>query len=417
MERHLADFWRGYVQVRINGCHYDRFLNLCAYHGIRLWEIRPEKEDYTAYVTGRDFKKLKSIVRKSQASVVITQRHGLPFFIHRNRKRKASVMGLFAAFLFMVWLSAHVWKISIDGNLSQTDDVIFEYLDQEGIYHGMWKSQVDCKLLAADIRNYFTQFAWVAAELKGTRLVIHVKEGILSEEEDADSDSGDAGEWEVPSSLAATCSGIVESIYVRKGRPLVQAGDEVEKGEVLVSGALPIYNDESEVASWQYVAADADIVIRRTRSYRDEVALAAEQKVYTGREKSRYLLRIGNLPFALPDFGNDYEQSDTVSYLTQLQVSENFYLPVYIQKFTVREYEKQEILYTEEESREILSADFQYFVENLEEKGVQIFENNVKIEWNEKSAIASGVLTTGENAVSRIQTDSMEEEIQRNEFS
>jgi similar to stage IV sporulation protein len=165
------------------------------------------------------------------------------------------------------------------------------------------------------------------------------------------------------------------------------------------------------------VAADADIVIRRTRSYRDEVALAAEQKVYTGREKSRYLLRIGNLPFALPDFGNDYEQSDTVSYLTQLQVSENFYLPVYIQKFTVREYEKQEILYTEEESREILSADFQYFVENLEEKGVQIFENNVKIEWNEKSAIASGVLTTGENAVSRIQTDSMEEEIQRNEFS
>jgi similar to stage IV sporulation protein len=83
----------------------------------------------------------------------------------------------------------------------------------------------------------------------------------------------------------------------------------------------------------------------------------------------------------------------------------------------VREYEKQEILYTEEESREILSADFQYFVENLEEKGVQIFENNVKIEWNEKSAIASGVLTTGENAVSRIQTDSMEEEIQRNEFS
>ena len=55
-------------------------------------------------------------------------------------------------------------------------------------------------------------------------------------------------------------------------------------------------------------------------------------------------------------------------------------------------------------------------MQNLNEKGVQIFENDVRIEWTEKSAIASGILTTGENAVSRVKTDSMEEELQQNEY-
>ena len=46
----------------------------------------------------------------------------------------------------------------------------------------------------------------------------------------------------------------------------------------------------------------------------------------------------------------------------------------------------------------------------MKEKGVQIFENDVKIEWNEKSAIASGILMTGEYAVNRIKIDTTKEE-------
>ncbi|MDO4321606.1 MAG: sporulation protein YqfD [Lachnospiraceae bacterium] len=405
MEKRFLDFIQGYVRIRIIGNSYDRFLNLCAFHGIRLWNLCPVGEEYEAFVARRDFKKLKTIVKKSHAAVVIKERHGLPFFIHKNRKRKVYVAGIAAAMIFMIWLSAHVWNISIEGNLSQTDDVIFEYLDHSGIYHGMWKSNVDCKALAADIRNYFTQFAWVAAELKGTRLVIHVKEGI----------SGEDGEQDIsqePSSLAASCAGTVESIYVRKGRPMVQAGDTVEKGTLLVSGALPVYNDSQEISTYQYVSADADIVIRRKRVYRDSVQLKTEKKEYTGKEKNRYLFRIGGIPFAFPDSFGSLKQYDLVSELTQMRLSDYFYLPIYIQKFTAKEYDKKEIIYTKEQIREILNANYQYFVKNLEEKGVQIFENDVKIEWNEKSAIASGVLTTGESAVSRVNVDSMEEELQ-----
>ena len=58
----------------------------------------------------------------------------------------------------------------------------------------------------------------------------------------------------------------------------------------------------------------------------------------------------------------------------------------------------------------ILNTNYQDFIKNLKEKGVQIFENDVKIEWNEKSAIASGILMTGEYAVNRINIDTTKEE-------
>lgn len=409
METRFLDLVKGYVRIRITGNSYDRFLNLCAFHDIRLWNLIPSGEVYEADISRKDFKRLKTIVKKSHASIAITQRHGLPFFVHKYRKRKVYVIGIAAAMAFMVWLSAHIWNISIEGNLSQTDDVIFEYLENNGIRHGMWKAGVDCRELAAEIRNYFTQFAWVAAELKGTRLVIHVKEGILSADDAEEDDMP-------PSSLEASKAGTVVSIFVRKGTPMVAAGDTVEKGDLLVSGALPIYNDSQEISSWQYVTSDADIIIRSERKYYDELPLTAAAKSYTGRQKESWLFRIGGLPFSLPDSFDEFEQYDLLSELTQFRLMDNFYLPLYVQKFTAKEYENSEIIYTKEQAEQIIQSNFQYFVKNLEEKGVQIFENDVKIEWNEKSAIASGTLTTGENAVNRVAVEGTEEELLKDEY-
>ena len=413
MKRTLGDFLHGYVKIRITGSHYDRFLNLCAYRGVRLRELRPAGESYEAYILRSDFKRLKAIVKKSHTAVSVQERYGLPFFLHRNRKRKTYAAGILAALLFMAWLSAHVWNISIEGNLSQTDDRIFEYLDQAGVSHGMWKSAVDCRALADELRDAFAQFSWVAVKLRGTQLVISVKEGISGEEGKGAQSDEDAQE---ACGLAAVCAGTVESIYVRSGRPLVQAGDAVEPGMLLVSGLLPIYDDSKALVTCQKTAADADIVIRRTRSYRDVLPRTALQKFYTGKKKRRFGLRIGGLSLALPQSGAMEKPYELVTRQTQLRLFEHFYLPVYLQETTAREYEKRPVFYEKEECRRILNTNFQYFLKNLQEKGVQIFENDVKIKWNEKSAIASGSVTTGEAAVRRVPAGSIEEEIPDYEF-
>lgn len=423
MERRILLSLKGYVRILICGGSYDRFLNLCAFHGIRIWNLIPTEEAYTADLSIKDFRKLRTIIKKSHVRIRIIERHGLPFFIHKYRKRKIYLVGIGAAFLFMFWLSSHIWNISIEGNVSQTDDVIFEYLDRTGIVHGMPKARVDCKELAAEIRNYFTQFSWVSVQLKGTRLMIQVKEGILQDTPDAPSDSGSTSfrgtasvSAATATSLAATASGTVLSIYVRQGIPLVEEGAEVDPGTLLVSGAIPIYDDSKTVVSWQYVNSDADIVIKTKMQYDDEVSLQTEQKQYTGREKNCWQLRFGDQVFALPCSFSEFEHYDLFTELTQVRIMDNFYLPIYLRKFTVKEYNNLQIQYTKERAEEILSSNLEYFIKKLEEKGLQIFENDVKIERNEKTAAASGVLTVGEPAFRAVAVGQIEEELLKNEY-
>lgn len=414
MELQILRLFRGYVRIRIVGNSYDRFLNLCAYHEIRLWELCPAGEAYEANLSKKDFKKLRAIIRKSHTKVKIVQRHGLPFFIYRHRKRKFWVAGIAAAAFFMFWLSSHIWLITIEGNVSQTDDVLFEYLDTIGIRHGMLKQEVDCRQLAADIRNYFTDFTWVAAKLNGTRLDISVKEGILLE---PDSEGADESSREAPSDLVAAESGTVVSILVRKGMPQVQAGDEVEPGTVLVSGVLPVYDDSGSVKACQYTASDADIVIRTTMEYEDRLSFTEQEKEYTGEEKHGFLIRIGDFPVGIGSISSTYEHFDHIRNITQLKLFENFYLPLYVERLAVREYRLREEKRSREQLEALANQNFQRFLKNLEEKGVQLFENDVRIEWYDEFCTVSGTLVVGKEAVRRqeIQKEP-QEELQTDEY-
>ena len=191
---------------------------------------------------------------------------------------------------------------------------------------------------------------------------------------------------------------------------------EVEKGQLLVSGVLLITDDGGTVVNRQKVRADADVMIRSRIPYHEEQAITFSEKKYTGKQASRVLLQILGADFALPIRKPSWECSDTLSKLCQLRLFDAFYLPVCWQQITVREYENLEICHTKEEILSILNSNLQYFMKNLEEKGVQIFENNVKIEWTETSAIASGVLTVGTPETVRTEITDGEEELSGNEY-
>ena len=62
---------------------------------------------------------------------------------------------------------------------------------------------------------------------------------------------------------------MIDSMVTRQGTPLVRAGDEIKKGQELVSGIVDITDDSQEVIRYAYVQADADIYIRHTIAYYD----------------------------------------------------------------------------------------------------------------------------------------------------
>ena len=91
----------------------------------------------------------------------------------------------------------------------------------------------------------------MSVRLHGTRLFIRLRESEVPVRQEVE--SGEACD------LAAASDARITSVVVRSGIPLVQAGDTVEKGQLLVSGTVPITDDGGEEISSYRVRADADI--------------------------------------------------------------------------------------------------------------------------------------------------------------
>ena len=90
---------RGFVRIRVSGLSVERFMNLCGHRNILLWDVVRKEEYWEMCISIKAFRSLRPIVRKTGTKVVITERCGLPFFIHKMGVRKIFVAGLILCFV------------------------------------------------------------------------------------------------------------------------------------------------------------------------------------------------------------------------------------------------------------------------------------------------------------------------------
>lgn len=372
-------WWKGYLSIKVWGFSPERFMNLCSHHNILLWNIKNHGNYYTMCISLKGFYQLKDITRKTKTRVVVTNRYGLPFFSVRMRRRKIFIAGFFCSLVFWLLMSGFIWNIELTGNFYVTEDVFFDFLAEQGIFSGMKKKEVDIEKLEKAIRNEYGVVTWTSARIDGTRLIIQIKENdLVTEKEKTEGNK----EEEEGYDLVADRDGTIISIVTRSGVPLVTEGAEVQKGDILVEGSIPIYNEDTTIRRYEYCKADADILLKSRVSVKDEIKEQYEKKIYTGREKKTSFLLLGDTRFRQPLWKNRYENYDILEETKQLCFFDSLYLPVYYGNTCIREYRVEEMLYSREEIKTGFERKIQKFIQSLGEKGVQIIEKNVTINKN-----------------------------------
>lgn len=415
----IIRYAKGYIRIRITGYSTERFLNACSHRGIILWGLEPKGRAYEMNISIPGFRKLKPIIRKTGTKVSIVERFGLPFFLHKYRKRKMFFAGalLFAALIFL--MSRYIWNIDIRGNLTYTDETLLRFLKTREVENGMRVSEVDCARIVKDIRKEYDDIIWVSASIQGTRLIIQVKEN--EDTIPAMDEAAENPDQEKPTDIVADRDCVITRIVPRNGIPMVSEGAEVKTGDVLVSGQVPVMDDAGTVIAYQYHESDADIQGRTVIEYQDEMDLGYEEKEYyydkkthLPLEKNEYFLKLGRYTLEFGNIRNQYRAWEMYGYEKQLCIAENFYLPISYGKKTARPYESDEIKYTKEELQQRLSRKFQQYCKDLEKKGVEIIENDVKIYTGFQKAEAKGRLTVqmpiGRQAESRLREIPVTEE-------
>ena len=393
----LLKYIRGYLRIRVWGFSPERFMNLCSNKDILLWDIVRDGEVYYMNITLKGFFKLRPIARKTGTRAAILQRYGLPFFLPGLLKRKVFLAGLILTVAFWIWSSTHIWDIELEGNYQITQDVFNDFLKENQVSEGMRKELLDIEALEKEIRRQFPQITWASAKLDGTRLRISIKENdapIIT----------DSNERPAGADLVSQYEGTVVSVMVRRGIPVVAAGDLVESGTVLVEGRVPVYNDDGTVREYIYVDADADVILEHRVSFTDSLPFDYIKKEYTGREEKRYYFRLGGKEWRMPE-ERPFLVYDSVIRESRSLLFQKLSIPFYLGSYTHREYQNVEYEYTLEEAKELLSEKISEYIESLEEKGVQIIEKDVKIDANGDSWVVNGEFLVQEPAGIRAEID------------
>ncbi len=376
-------YMRGYYSILVSGYGAERFINLCKIKNIYLWDLQMKQHEYSMNISKTDYRELTTIIEKTGVKVDIQRKYGLPFLFIGKYNRILYIIFLVVAISLIFLSNIFVWKIEFEGNYTLSKEQLSDFLDDYNVKVGTLKKEIDYKVLEENLRKQYPFIKWCSIAVSGNTLVVKIEENSLYKQ---DNDS-------VPdfiySDIIASSDGIITSLMVKNGLALVKIGDTVTKGQILVTGQIPIYDDSLNIKNYQYYDANADIKIETTFNNTETLDDIYYVKEYTGRVKNipyfqvkgKDLRLMKKITFAYYDIYTTTHQFSLFGLLN---------LPLYYGTCEAREYYLKEEKYKEEEVVTIFNEKLSNYYETLDEKGVQILQKNVKIEHNVNKWVMSG---------------------------
>ncbi|MCL2049911.1 MAG: sporulation protein YqfD [Defluviitaleaceae bacterium] len=315
----LWQFTKGYVRIAVAGFSAERFLNMAAYRGIYLWNVERTEKGIELNVSIRGYKMLRGCAKKTKCRMKIVTKSGVPFLMHRYRKRKILMGGVIFFVLGLFALSSFVWRIEIEGNSVVTHDSIMEFLAGEGLRTGAFKFSLSDRKLQNALVNNFTQISFADVHTRGTRTKILVAEGLEPQE---------ILDRKTPVHVIASKEGLITGIVTGAGAPFVRVNDVVREGDMLVSGILELDPNMPD-SPLVYVHAYAEVWARRYHTLEITVPLTYDIKVFTGRTKNTRAVQLlfANKRIFLPSSGNSFDSYDRITTHQQIGAGGNYPLP------------------------------------------------------------------------------------------
>lgn len=269
---HIHHFFLGYEDIEICPRHTACFFNLC----------RSTHSPYTPLpcakgeaVRVRCTLTVASALRKAAMARGITlrvlSRGGLPVFFYRYRCRVGLAVGILLSALLLYAFSGVLWDVRVHGNSSVPTERIISALEECGLKVGMSldREEVDSREIENRLLRLSPEIAWVSVNIRGTVAGVQVREAQIGES---------AMEGEL-SNLVAAYDGVIESVRLLTGEIVVNVGQQVRAGELLISGVR-----DSATQGFVVEGARGEVMAYTDHTEVIQIPLQFEEKVFTGEE-------------------------------------------------------------------------------------------------------------------------------------
>lgn len=370
--KRIINYISGYLRIIVEGYYIERFINICRNKKYKMWNLKKNSDIKIALnIEIKDFREICKIAKKTQCKVKIKTKRGLPFLIHKYKKRKIFVLFLILI-IFLVFISSNfVWNIEIIEENGLEIENIMESINTAGLTIGKFKSNIDTKEIINKVRLERNDIAWMGIELKGTNAIVKLvkaeeKPEIVDEEEYCN--------------IVSNKNGVITKINAQDGTSNVKVGDTVSEGDILINGWM-----EGKYTGVRYVHAKGEIEARVWYTKKKTIQYNTTEKQSTGNEETNYGIKINNFKINFPKGVSKFKFYDTIETEDKIKLFSNFYLPISVVKTTNQEYEEVKKTYTVEEAKSLGIQQLEEKLENEIENKENIVNKNINTYENENS--------------------------------
>ena len=220
----------GTVLAELTSADVPGALVAIAEQNIPAYSVRT-KGELTVLMSVRreDYRTLAAVCRKRGEKLRLLGRKGLYWTGKGLLKRPLLLFGLGLMLAGVLYLPSRILFVRVEGNDLIPDNRIIEAAEESGIRFWASRREVRSERMKNALLQALPELQWAGVNTSGCVATISVRER-------TDAEAAPAEDGNRVSSIVAVCDGVILSGTVTAGSGLVQPGDAVTEGQVLISG-------------------------------------------------------------------------------------------------------------------------------------------------------------------------------------
>lgn len=307
MPRLKKEVLKNTIKINIEGVNLKRLIKNLYKNNIEIYELKKiSHKQIEIIIKSNKLKLAKEYLSDYKYS--IKNYYGLSFLKKFSLSHLGIVFGL-VLFIAINILSANILtNIQVVGNERIESAEIVKVINKNGIRIGNFITNFNADTIEDSLEKNFENISFVSVYLKGTSLIVNIKEKLYVEELESSSD------------IVATENGVITKLSIVQGNSKFKVGDIVKKGDVLIEGKIGdvrcLAIGEVEMKIWYSCSITF---------YETETKL-----IRTGKSITNSYFKIGNNKFRIKQNNNtfiNYDKEDSEKYIFN-----NLIVPIKIYK-------------------------------------------------------------------------------------
>lgn len=336
-----------YLFIKVEGRNISKFLTRCHSNNIDILNTNIiSHKEMIIKIRNTEYDRLLEI--KSIYKLTIISSSGFIKFKELLNKNKHFIIISIIGLLFLIYLCNTIFTVTIISSNSSLSKKIKKDLEEYGIKKYSLKKSYNkvSKIKENLLEKYNDQIEWMEITDIGTKYEIKIVERKKPSKE----------EEKEYTNIIASKSGVIKRIYAEDGMKVVEENTYVNKGEIIISGA--IMKDE-EVKS--FVTAKGKVYAEVWYNVNIEFPLKYTEKQYTNNKKKTLYIKLADKYISRQKYEN-FDRKSIVSLKNRLipfeiGIETQREVKIINDKYTIEEAKSKAILKAKEQILQTLDKD------------------------------------------------------------